>query len=88
MKKITLTIESASGLHARPAGTFVAKAQNFEAEIGIEKNGNTINGKSIIGILGLAVGPGDEITITADGSDEELAISALERLVKEEIKHQ
>lgn len=88
MKKITLTIESASGLHARPASTLVGKAQFFESEIEIEKDGNTINGKSIIGILGLAVSSGDEITISANGIDEDEAILALEKLVREELVHQ
>ena len=88
MKKITLTIESASGLHARPASTFVARAQVFESEIGIEKEGNTINGKSIIGILGLGVSNGDEITLSAEGADEDEAILALEKVVKEELAHQ
>lgn len=88
MKQITLTIESASGLHARPASSLVAKAQAFESEIAIEKNGNSINGKSIIGILGLAVSNGDEITLTAEGLDEDQAILALEKLIREELAHQ
>ena len=88
MKKITLIIESASGLHARPASTLVGKAQFFESEITIEKDGNTINCKSIIGILGLGVSSGDEITIAAEGTDEEEAILALEKLVREELVHQ
>lgn len=88
MKKVNVTIESKSGLHARPASTFVAEAQKFESEIQLEKDGSAINAKSIIGILGLGVASGDEIGIIADGADEDAAIDALTRLVREELKHQ
>lgn len=88
MKKIIVTIESKSGLHARPASTLVALAQKFESEIQLEKNGNSINGKSIIGILGLGVSMGDKITIIAEGTDEEIAVEALVKLVQEELVHQ
>jgi phosphotransferase system HPr (HPr) family protein len=88
MKKVSVIIESKSGLHARPASTFVACAQKFDSEINLEKDGNTINAKSIIGILGLGVSSGDEITIIADGQDEADAVLALEKLVKEELVHQ
>lgn len=88
MKKIIITIESKSGLHARPASSFVAVAQKFESEISLEKEGNTINAKSIIGILGLGVSKDDEIGIIAEGADEEAAVEALVKLVKEELVHQ
>ncbi len=88
MKKTTITVESKSGLHARPASTFVAVAQKFESEINLEKDGNTINAKSIIAILGLAVAHKDEITIVAEGADEHEAVEALEKLVLEELVHQ
>lgn len=88
MKKITVIIESKSGLHARPASTLVGLAQKFESEIFLEKEGNVINAKSIIGILGLAVANKDEIIISADGEDEDEALIALEKLVIEELAHQ
>lgn len=88
MKKVTVTVESKSGLHARPASTFVACAQNFEAEISLEKDGNAINAKSIIGILGLGVSHSDEVTIIAEGSDEAEAVEALRKLILEELVHQ
>ena len=88
MKKEKVVVESKSGLHARPASTFVAMAQKFESEINLEKDGNQINAKSIIGILGLSVSHMDEITIIANGSDEIEAVLALSKLVKEELVHQ
>ena len=88
MKKIIVTIESKSGLHARPASSLVALAQQYESEISLEKEGNSINAKSIIGILGLGVSQDDEIGIIAEGSDEEAAVEALVKLIKEELVHQ
>ena len=88
MKKITVRVEGNSGLHARPASLLVAKAQNFESEVFIEKDGKEINGKSIIGILGLAVVKGDQIVVACDGPDEEYASEALRHLIEEELKHE
>jgi len=88
MKKITVTVEGNSGLHARPASLVVAKAQGFESEVLIEKDGREINGKSIIGILGLGVSKGEEITLTCDGSDEDEALAALKQLIEEDLKHE
>jgi len=88
MKKITVTVEGSSGLHARPASLLVAKAQGFESEVFIEKEGREINGKSIIGILGLAVAKGDEIVVTCDGPDEDDAAMVLRQLIEEDLKHE
>lgn len=88
MKKVTVKVESQSGLHARPASLLVAKAQEFESEIMIEKEDVVINAKSIIGILGLGVGSGDEITLSCEGADEQEAIAAMEHLIVEELRHE
>ena len=88
MKKVTVKVESQSGLHARPASLLVAKAQEFESEIMIEKEDVAINAKSIIGILGLGVGSGDEITLSCEGADEQEAIAAMEHLIVEELRHE
>ncbi|MBN2795384.1 MAG: HPr family phosphocarrier protein [Clostridia bacterium] len=88
MKKAIVTIENQSGLHARPASSFVAVAQKFESEIQLAKDGNAINAKSIIGILGLGVSLGDQVEIIAEGNDEVEAVEALVHLVNEELKHQ
>lgn len=88
MKKITVRVEGSSGLHARPASLLVAKAQGFESEVFIEKDGREINGKSIIGILGLGVSNGEEITLSCDGPDEDAALAALKQLIEEDLKHE
>ncbi len=88
MKKVTVIVESQSGIHARPASMLVAKAQQFNSEIFLEKEGAEINAKSIIGILGLGVSYLDEIIITCTGEDEDIAIEAMKTLIVEELKHQ
>ncbi|ABS23892.1 MULTISPECIES: HPr family phosphocarrier protein [Bacillus cereus group] len=65
------------GLQARPAALFVQEANRFHADIFIEKDDKTINAKSIMGVMSLAIGSGSHITITAEGSDAEEALEAL-----------
>jgi len=88
MKKVTVKVESQSGLHARPASMLVAKAQEFKSEIFMEKAGAEINAKSIIGILGLGVSFEDEIIVTCTGEDEDIAIEAMKKFIEEDLKHQ
>lgn len=88
MKKVTVKVESQSGLHARPASMLVAKAQEFKSEIFMEKAGAEINAKSIIGILGLGVSFEDEIILTCIGEDEDIAIEAIKKFIEEDLKHQ
>lgn len=71
------------GLHARAAARFVRTASRFQAKITITKEGTTIDGKSILGILFLAASAGSQITISATGVDEAEAVEALTGLVAE-----
>ena len=66
-----------NGLQARPVALFVQEANRFHADIFIEKDGKTVNAKSIMGIMSLAIGTGSMITITTEGSDAEEALEAL-----------
>lgn len=88
MIKVMVTVESQSGIHARPASILVAKAQEFNSEIFLEKEGAEINAKSIIGILGLGVSYLDEITISCSGDDEDKALEAMKTLIEKDLKHQ
>ncbi len=88
MKQTTVTVTSASGLHARPAGLLCGLAQKFGAEIYIEKNGKSINGKSIMGILSLGTSKGDELLVSADGNDEHEAVEAIIELFKTKLAHE
>lgn len=69
------------GLHARAAAQFVQLASSFTSSIEIEKNGRRVNGKSIMGVMMLAASKGSEITIYADGEDEDEGMKKLEELI-------
>jgi len=75
-------IRNRLGLHARAAAKFVHTATRFESHIRVSREGKTMDGKSIMGILLLAAGAGAGIVITADGADETDAAEALCRLVE------
>jgi len=77
-----LTILNKLGIHARPAALFVKTANRFACEIFVEKDGEKINGKSIMGLMMLAAGPGSKLIIHAQGADATQAIAEIEALVK------
>jgi phosphocarrier protein len=70
------------GIHARPAAMFVKVANRFACDVLVEKDGETVNGKSIMGLMMLAAGPGSKLTIHADGHDASAALAELEALMK------
>ena len=78
-----VTILNKQGLHARPATALVNMAAKFKSEIFICRDNKKVNGKSILGLLVLAAEYGSNLTIEADGPDEQEAIEALEQLVKD-----
>ena len=75
-------IRSKLGLHARPAAMFVKTANKFQSEITIQKGKQKINGKSIMGIMMLAAGPGSHVTIRIFGSDAAKAMAEIEKLIE------
>jgi phosphocarrier protein HPr len=75
-------IKNRLGLHARAAAKFVHTATRYKSKIGISRDGKTMDGKSIMGILLLAAAAGSSVVITADGADESEAVDALCRLVE------
>jgi phosphocarrier protein len=77
-----LTIVNKSGIHARPAAMFVKIANRFGCDIFVEKDGEKINGKSIMGLMMLAAGPGSKVTLHVKGADAPNAIAELEALVQ------
>jgi len=77
-----LTITNKLGIHARPAAMFVKIANRFACDIFVEKDGEKINGKSIMGLMMLAAGPGSKLTLHVKGADADAAIAELEALVK------
>jgi phosphocarrier protein HPr len=79
---IELVVINKLGIHARPAALFVKTANRFHCEIFVEKDGEKVNGKSIMGLMMLAAGPGSKIIVMAEGSDAPRALMELEALVK------
>lgn len=71
------------GIHARPSSQFVKLAARHPCDVFLEKDGETINGKSIMGLLMLAAGPGSRLTIVCAGEGAEQALLELVRLVEE-----
>jgi len=69
------------GLHARATAKFVQCCEKFDAEITVSKEGETVGGSSIMGILTLGAGKGSTITVTASGPQAKEALDALEALV-------
>jgi phosphocarrier protein HPr len=69
------------GLHARAAARFVKLAFEFDAEVMVAKNGTSVSGRSIMGLMMLAAGPGTELEICATGADAARAVAALVALV-------
>lgn len=77
-----LTILNKLGLHARPAAMFVRIANRFSCEISVEKDGEEVNGKSIMGLMMLAAGCGSQLKIAASGDDAAQAVKELAELIQ------
>ncbi|MBM7707220.1 phosphotransferase system HPr (HPr) family protein [Chryseomicrobium aureum] len=80
----TMDVGLSNGLQARQAALFVQEANRFASEIFLEKDGKKVNAKSIMGIMSLAVGRGEEVVLYAEGSDKEAAIDTLSKFITEE----
>ena len=76
-----ITIINRLGLHARPAAMFVRIASRYRSEIWVEKEGEQINGKSIMGLMMLAAGQGSKLMIRCEGPDADKAMDELEDLI-------
>ena len=77
-----VTIQNNVGLHARPATFFIQKANSYKCSIWVEKGDRRVNAKSLLGVLSLAVTKGMEITLLADGADENSALAGLAELLE------
>ncbi len=80
MKEIKVKIKNKLGLHARPAAQLVKTAAKFKSDIFISRDSQMVNGKSIMGVMMLAAEKGAELTISANGPDEQAALEALKEL--------
>ncbi len=77
-----LIVSNKLGVHARPAALFVKIANRFHCDIFVEKDGETVNGKSIMGLMMLAAGPGCKLNVHATGVDAPEALNEIEALIR------
>jgi len=80
MTEKEVTIKNRAGIHARPAALIVKVANDFSCEIFMEKNGNRINAKSIMGIITLGAAYNTTLSVVAEGEDEKEAVEAISQL--------
>jgi phosphocarrier protein len=80
----TITVKGKDGLHARPAAEFVQLCKKIKGDVKLEKNGVSVSGKSIIGIMSLGISTGEEVTAVVGGEDEAAAMAAIKELLGKE----
>ena len=78
----TVEVTNIRGLHARASAKFVKRATEFDAEVRVSKDGQTVDARSIMGLMMLAAGPGSVIDIEAEGDEAQAAVDALVALVE------
>lgn len=76
------TIKNKLGIHARPAAQFVRTSSRYQSDVTVDRDGEVVDGKSIMGMMMLAVGYGMQIVVTAEGPDEAELMKALEELIE------
>jgi len=81
MKQLQVKIINKLGLHARAAAKFVTLASEYQCHVALKHDYKEVNGKSIMGVMMLAASAGTELTLIADGEDEQQAIEALTELI-------
>lgn len=79
MKKSAVEIKLQNGLEARPVAMLVQVASKYESSIYLEYTGRKVNAKSIMGMMSLGLNNGEQVTVTAEGVDEEEAVDAIEK---------
>ena len=77
-----LVVTNKLGIHARPAAMFVKTANRFECDVFVEKDGEKVNGKSIMGLMMLAAGQGSKLLVTCEGNDGDKALADLEEIIR------
>ena len=77
-----VTIPNRRGLHARAAAKFVKVCEGFQAEVTVSRDGQSVGGRSIMGLMMLAAGQDSQIEIAAEGADADAALDALQALVE------
>ncbi len=83
MKKQDVEIKLKNGLEARPIALLVQVATQFESKVYLQSGEKRVNAKSIMGMMTLVLAAGDEVTVLADGEDEEKAVNAIVKYLSE-----
>ncbi len=86
MKELKIVVKNETGLHSRPADLFVRTAKLYKSKISVKKGEKIADAKNILRVILLNVSQNDEITITAEGEDEDIAIEDLKRLIDSDFK--
>ena len=79
---VTVLITNRRGLHARASARFVTMASNYDAVVMVSKDGSSVTGTSIMGLMMLAAAPGDTVEVAATGAQADEALSALVGLIE------
>jgi phosphocarrier protein len=79
-----ITIKNAQGLHARPAALFVQIISKYQSEVNVKKDGETVSGRSIMGLLTLGIQKNTRIIIEAEGDDAEQVINEIVELLNQD----
>ena len=80
-----IVVRCESGLHNRQATYFVQKANEFESSIWLESGSRKMNAKSLLGIMSMGIVTGAVVTLSADGTDAEAAVNALETMLQQDV---
>ena len=79
MTKRSIQIQLENGLEARPVALLVQEASKYESTVYIQSGDKRVNAKSIMGMMSLNLGNGEEVTVAADGKDEDAAVACIEK---------
>ncbi len=85
MKSFNYVVKDALGIHARPAGLLAKEAKNFQSKILLKKDDKEVDVSRLMAIMALGVKCGNQVTVTADGPDEDAAIEALKKFFEEQL---
>lgn len=85
MKSFNYVVKDALGIHARPAGLLAKEAKNFKSKILLKKDDKEVDVSRLMAIMALGVKCGNQVTVTADGPDEDAAIEAFKKFFEEQL---
>ena len=85
MKSFEYVIKDSLGIHARPAGMLVKEVKKYESKITITKYGKEVDVSKLMALMALAVKCGDNVTVTCDGADEDVALTEMKKFFEENL---